>query len=183
MEQTLLISTEIFVVCVYVRVACIGQQPAACCPQRCCGTAVESPRLAGVERLEVAARYEARPRPFFMVARSLVRPPHPTTGVKVDWGLVFLAALSAVRFPPALMAKATGEFPSFPGERPSVGAMKEWLETARDQLTADQRSLVDGYSPRGCAALEPDTVPGVLVEGGSVTARTCSPRCSIATCS
>ena len=65
------------------------------------------------------------------------------------------------------MAKATGDFPAFPGERPTMGQMKEWLESARDQLSADQRALVDGYDPRGLAALEPDSVPPALVASES----------------
>ena len=79
--------------------------------------------------------------------------------------LLLLLALSSLRF--SLMAKATGDFPAFPGERPTMGQMKEWLESARDQLSADQRALVDGYDPRGVAALEPDSVPPALVASDS----------------
>ena len=80
--------------------------------------------------------HSARPARSYLHGSTLYNhTPRPvTSGRRFDLSL--LLALSAVRFP--LMAKATGDFPAFPGERPTMGQMKEWLESARDQLSSDQ---------------------------------------------
>ena len=66
--------------------------------------------------------------------------------------------------------------PAFPGERPKAHDVKTWAEAAKASLTADERALVEGYSPRCLMYYTVDTVPAVLTVGKGISAANVATR-------
>ena len=87
----------------------------------------------------------------------------------------FQAPMSAAAKPPI------GEFTSFPGERPAAHEAKRWLEIAQDQLTTEQRAVLNGVEPTALLALQAERVPTAFVVGGDVTAAMAANRDALRT--
>ena len=95
-----------------------------------------------------------------------IKPPR-LAGVRFELRLTQPPAPSPVRLSSPLTM--SGPLPAFPGERPTVGAMRSWLEAATDVLTPDQRALTEGYATKGEIQYAPDRVPPVMLAGDTAS--------------
>jgi hypothetical protein len=69
----------------------------------------------------------------------------------------------------AIMATASNELETFPGERPEAGRMKEWLRDNTPKLTNDEVALINSAEPASLIPYRDVTVPPPLTVGGDVT--------------
>ena len=84
--------------------------------------------------------------------------------------LLSIATLSSRTMGDNQTAKSSAStFTVWVKERPTAAWVREWIKGAKQAVTADERSVIDGYTPRSLLEYTHVTVPAELTLGGDVT--------------
>ena len=81
--------------------------------------------------------------------------------------LVLISKVADFRHSPLSMSSSTaasGDFPIYPSERPSVADAKAWRLGSTDVMPSDWKALSDGIPPHSLVHLIAYPVPALLVE-------------------
>ena len=96
-----------------------------------------------------------------MVAWFKGRPTHLDGGVREIACLLIATLCVCAQMGDA--AKSAATLPLFEKERPKSSTVLDWLKTAKPLLSADQRAIVEGNTPRSLLQYTAATIPPVLV--------------------